>query len=437
MNYLIITLLILIYLLYIIIQIIKEQNRKQTIISNKHNLSNNYNIFKTIISRKQNEYIKQPTEITLMVDLIKEFNHDNTKWINLIKIGDIYTKGFYPIYKPNKYLGLKCFQLAMVSPDYNISNLAKIKYQENKYNNINLYDIKGKELPIEYGNEICNLAKYYLENIKVNTTNNIKDNNNLVEIDLNNNLNNNDEIYINNNQNEDTIIEIDNNINNNDEIYINDLQNVHDHSVNNIIKTNIELLKKKYNIDNITNDYINNIIIEKVYENTDIHEQIRFNAIEVLQSFNNISHTTFNISEIESLKYIYKYIENNTNKDNLYHILILELSNCIENGFVICNTGKISRIISILDGLDDNYNQIKNIYTIKEEIQNLANKIREKILNDSSELDKQNYINDIDDKLSKLMIEELEKNVDEIYCKKLNLNKEILKPIIEENIIGF
>jgi hypothetical protein len=429
MNYLLLISLLLILLIYIIIQFGKQKLRKKNIIINKYNLSNNYDIYKTIISRKQNEYIKQPTEITLMKDLIKEFNNDNTKWINLIKIGDIYTKGLYPIYKPNKYLGLKCFQIAMISPDNNISNLAKMKFQENKYNNIYLDDINGQDLPIKYGNEICNLAKNYLENIKLNLNNN--NNNTLFEIDLNNNNDNNIIIEIDNNDNN----EIDNNDNN--EIYINDLQNVHDHSVNNIIKTNIELLKQNYNINNITNEYIINIIIEKIYEKTNIDEQVRFNAIEVLHSLNNINHTTFNISEIDSLKYIYKYIENNTNKDNLYHILILELSNCIENGFIICNTGKISRIISILDGLDDKYNQIKNIYTIKEEIQNLANKIREQILKESNELDKQNYINDADDKLSNLMINELEKKVNEIYYKKLNLNKEILKPIIEENIIGF
>ena len=178
-------------------------------------------------------------------------------------------------------------------------------------------------------------------------------------------------------------------------------------------------------------------MIEKIYEYNDIDDEIKLNAIEVLNSLDHNIHITFQISEIDSLKYIYKYIKNNSNKDNLYHILISELSNCIENGFIICSTGKISRIISILDGLDTNYNQIKNIYAIKEEIQVLANKIREEILNNANELDKKNYIENIDDKLSKLMIIELEKKIDEIYYKSLNLNKDILQSIVNDIIIGF
>ena len=78
------------------------------------------------------------------------------------------------------------------------------------------------------------------------------------------------------------------------------------------------------------------------------------------------------------------------------------------------------------------------MYFVKiSEIQVLANKIREEILNNANELDKKNYIENIDDKLSKLMIIELEKKIDEIYYKSLNLNKDILQSIVNDIIIGF
>jgi len=430
MNYLIFILVILLLLFYCGINYIKNKLRYNNIHKNKLTLENKYYKYKINNDKKQIKYINYPNEFILMNNLINEFNNNSDKWINLIQIGDIYTKGIYPIYKPNKYLGLKCFKIAMLSPNIEISNLANIKYLENKYNKIDNLDILGNEIPIEYGNKIYNIAKYYLDNTSKKYTNNNQNNNQnniLYEIDLteNNNLTEN---------NEEIIIDI---TENNNDYYLNDLQNVHDHSVNNIIKTNIDLLKKNYNIENINNEDIINQMIEKIYEYNDIDDEIKLNAIEVLNSLDHNIHITFQISEIDSLKYIYKYIKNNSNKDNLYHILISELSNCIENGFIICSTGKISRIISILDGLDTNYNQIKNIYAIKEEIQVLANKIREEILNNANELDKKNYIENIDDKLSKLMIIELEKKIDEIYYKSLNLNKDILQSIVNDIIIGF
>ena len=427
MNYLIFILIALLLFFYIIINYIKNKIKYHHIYKNKVKLENKYYKYQINNNKKKNNYIIYPNEFILMDNLINEFNNDSDKWINVLQIGDIYTKGIYPNYKPNKYLGLKCFQIAILSPDIEISKLANIKYQENKYNKINNSDILGNDIPSEYCNKIYNLAKYYLEHIPKKYITNNNDNNILYEIDLNDN-------NIITENNEEIIIDI--NETNND-IYLNDLQNVHDHSVNNIIKTNINLLKKNYNIENINDEDIINEIIKNIYEYNNINDEIKLNAIEVLNSLDNKIHITFQISEIDSLKYIYKYIENNSNKDNLYHILILELSNCLENGFIICSTGKISRIISILDGIDTNYNQIKNIYAIKEEIQSLANKIREEILKKANEIDKKNYIENIDDKLSKLMIIELDNKVNEIYCQNLNLNKNILQPIIEEINIGF
>ena len=80
----------------------------------------------------------------------------------------------------------------------------------------------------------------------------------------------------------------------------------------------------------------------------------------------------FSISLFNSLRLLFF--------DDLFHILFIELSYCIENGFMICTTGKISHIVSIMDGIDSNFNSIKPIYIIKDEIKNLANNIRKNIM---------------------------------------------------------
>ena len=104
---------------------------------------------------------------------------------------------------------------------------------------------------------------------------------------------------------------------------------------------------------------------------------------------------------------------------------------------MICTTGKISHIVSIMDGIDSDFNSIKPIYIIKDEIKNLANNIRKKIMDNASKEEVNNYINNINDILYEKMKNEFILQVNEIYCNKLGFNKNIINPIIEEYILGF
>ena len=408
-----------------------KNKRKKIILNNRQKLINNLVNIKDKRINVKIKRIKEPKELNDLKILTNDFNNNPSKWINLIKVGEIYTKGSYPILLPNKYLGLECFKIAMKSPDKNIASLGYLKYTENKYNNINDIDQQGKRIPIEYANKICTIAK---KNILQNYYNFLNTNN--IDQIINNNdniINNNDnylvEIDLNNDQNNDQ-----NNDKNNN---INDLQNVHDHSVNNIIKSNIELLKKKYNILELNNEQLHDIFYNKIFEDNGLSEEQRYNIIHVLQNLTNIKHNYFDISELDSLKYIYEYIKNQQNPNELLHILFIELANCIENGFIICTTGKISHIVSIMDGLDNDFNSIKPIYIIKNEIQNLAHIIRKNTINNSSQIEVNTYINNINDILYEKMKNEFIKQVNELYCNKLNCNENIINPIIEECILGF
>jgi hypothetical protein len=201
--------------------------------------------------------------------------------------------------------------------------------------------------------------------------------------------------------------------------------------------SNIKKLTESYSIDDLSNDIIydkmNNIILED--ELLNINQ--RFNIIEVLKSLTSQVHVYFNISELDALKYIYKYINDKDNKIDLFHILNLELYNCMENGFIVCSTGKIGRIISMIDGIDNSFNLIKPSHIVKTEILNLSNKIREEILLNATVEEKNNYNNSLDDNLYNKMVNELYKQVNEIYIEKLDFNKEILNNILEECKLGF
>ena len=231
MLFLLILIILIIFIFFKYYQLLLKNQRNKNILKNKQKLINTLiNIKNNTISKKKRQ-IKDPIEINQLKLLTNEFNNDPKKWINIIKIGEIYTKGSYPILLPNKYLGLECFKLAMKSSNKNIVSLAYLKYNENKYNNINIIDQQGKNIPTEYANKIFFIANN-------NYNNNENNDNYLVDIDLNNNNENNE-----NNDNYLVDIDLNDNNQNNDNNNINDLQNIHDHSVNNIIKSNINLYK--------------------------------------------------------------------------------------------------------------------------------------------------------------------------------------------------
>jgi hypothetical protein len=427
--------LLIVFFIILYIFIYKQLKSNKQKLNNKLELINNLDYIKNKKKNTKQKQLNNPEEIKILKELINEFNHNDNKWINLIKVGNIYAKGVYPIFLPNKYKGLECFRLAMLCPDKQIAKLGHIKYIENKYNNINDIDKLGKKIPTIYADIICDLAHN-----KILTINKNNINDDLVEIIINNNNNQN------NNQNQNNIINnnqteniINNNNENNNIENINDLQNVHDHSVNRIIGSNIKKLQELYNITDISDDEIYNKIYNNILEDNLLNVEQRANSIDVLNSFTNINHSYFNITEFESLKYIYKYIESKSNKNDLNHILNIELCNSIENGYIVCSTGKIGRVISIIDGIDNTFNLIKPYHIIREEILNLSKSIRDNILNNATEEEKNNYNNDIDNTniLYNKMVTDLETHIDKIYIKELNINEEILKNIIEECKYGF
>ena len=96
-----------------------------------------------------------------------------------------------------------------------------------------------------------------------------------------------------------------------------------------------------------------------------------------------------------------------TKKDNLIEILGKQLSSAIENGNIVCSTGKISRIVSTFDGIDQDFTSIRPITAIRLEISNLAVKYRDC---------KQDFIN----------------AVTNTYIKDLKLSPDIINNIINE-----
>lgn len=115
----------------------------------------------------------------------------------------------------------------------------------------------------------------------------------------------------------------------------------------------------------------------------------------VLSAMNNEVHSRFDKSEIEILREMVTRIrkeKNETKRNNLAEILVHQLESAVEpRSGVVCSTGRIVRILSVYDGIDDSQQKIVPEWALDQEVANLAVRVREQVLADASEQDVADY----------------------------------------------
>jgi len=378
----------------------------------------------------------EPPELMKLNNLLHEFLRNTTLWDNVIAVGDIYRTGSYPRFKYNKNMAIECYKIAAMCPDNEIAGIAQVKYIETSSENHNPslqtqdIDNKGEELPEYFGKEICDFAKEIIQNTPYNAFTRPKNKNIRIEpvyYDINTIGQGNNHIPF-------TLFTLQNERRNQtNHIYKNDLQNVHDHSVAHIIKKNIDTIKLQNKHDNqdvissktenndelIERPSVEQNVIHSIITHPELNESVKGNAIVVLKDLNKKDkHGTFDITESEALLLIWNKInkeKDTTKKSNMIEILAKQLDSGVENGHVVCSSGKISRIIGTLDGIDDNIIQSRPIWAIREEIANVAGTIMNS-----------NHIQNPQ--------QEFKRRVEKTYIDELHLDPNIINPIIEEYI---
>jgi len=403
MNFLVVVVVILFLIL-----IFKWVNRKKEIKNKQKKIKK---ILKIINDQTKKNIVKQkvvfqsPPEFIKLNDLLFDFTRTNN-WNNLILIGNMYKNGAYPRFKNNEILALECFKIAARSPDSEIAGIAQLKCIEimNGYNKMNSVDNIGDDLPEYYGKKICNIALDIINNTPYNFFKKPK-----------NNINNDDN---------DRIIHqvirphpqmaqrINNNNNNNNNNYKNDMQNVHDHGVTNILKSNIDMMKTNNKIPNSEIDTTVESVTDSILNHSELSDNVKANALTVIENLNNVKHDTYNLTEQEALHLVWNRIQNvkdETLKNNMIETLSKQLDSGIEHGHIVCSSGKIARIIGSLDGIDNNIENTRPIWAIRAEIGNLASKLRNNK-------------------------KEFEHSVKKTYIDDLKMNPSIIQPIIDEYI---
>lgn len=215
---------------------------------------------------------------------------------------------------------------------------------------------------------------------------------------------------INNLQNEDQIRQIAR-----VQVVNNDAQNVHSPVVLSSAQKVLDSIETR---KSITFDQCKSFVIDACTKcNVDVQKVQR-----VFKSFNDQTHMRFQKSDTEVFIFMVQKIQNETNetkRNNLMEILCKQLESCIEKGSVVCNTGRIVRILSVYDGVDDSVQQIIPEFVIDQELANLATRVRDTTLQNATEEQRNSYDTGESNELTNIMTTTFKKEVVSTYGKLL------------------
>lgn len=193
----------------------------------------------------------------------------------------------------------------------------------------------------------------------------------------------------------------------------NDAQNVHSPVVLNSAQKVLESIEMK---NAMTFDECKQCVIDACTKcNVDVQKVQR-----VLKSFNNQPHARFKRSDTEIFITMIQKIQNESNetkRNNLMEIICQQLESCIEKGSVVCNTGRIVRILSVYDGVDDTVQQIIPEFVIDQELANLATRVRDTTLQNATEEQRNSYDTGESNELTNIMTTTFKKEVISTYGK--------------------
>lgn len=376
-----------------------------------------------------------PPEIQRLKKLLQDFQSNDAKWDILLAVGDTYRKGAFPRFLPDEYSALNCYKLAAMCPDGDIAGLAQAKYVETRTEKIEDKDRGGIELPTYYAIQICKIASDRLQSLPSSSFSEkprMKKEQVFIPVKK----------PVQRDYNYDFFNEIptfDINLlepNENIEIleYRRDSQNVHDHSVINTSKRNLQNIKTelserdKNNLDNQISKITNTLL-----QNKDCSDRDCSDALKVVESLSETKNSAFDMSEKEALIHVWNKIQSqsdDTLKNNLVDNLVKQLASGVEHGHVVCSTGKITRVLSTFDGTEiDGTQSVKPLWAVKEEISSLASKIRDEYINKLNQNEKQLY------ERGELSVDDMKKDFENramnLYCDTLGMSKSIISPIVQ------
>lgn len=336
---------------------------------------------------RQQAVAARPPEIVRLATLLAAFekNPENS-WDALIAIGDIYRKGAYPRFQPNRDVAARCYRAVSICPNSTMSVMGESRYAEVYEDPVDGVDIAGDHFPESYGMKASAIAEHLIQVQKPESRQQHVQSYPVVPV------------FVIPSFDFDT------------PMHRIDPQNVHDHGVTQTTS---------YNIDKLRNEPTGGVstdmeeVVNAILEASDVDENTKVDALHVIDNLSDSQHSRFNVSEKDTLSMVWGKIRGHEHRTNLTETLAKQLASGVENGYTVCSSGKIARIVGTLDGVGNE--TVKPIWAIKDELANMAVRVRDNSNN------KEMFMKQAQDE----------------YITKLGMNPKIIDPLINEYMVGF
>ncbi len=392
-------------------------------------------------------------EIQRLNSLVENF--ERTKdWDVLVRIGDMYARGCFPLYGPDEDSALRIYSIASRCPDSVVSSTSMSKFYNTRLNPLSEEDRMGTSFPKDTASNIIRSAENHLKITPLSEfmkCSKLRRESNDKARSLINRTHQ-DSV---NRRNMGTTPLVPVPPREPDTIIVQDVpdvpvtrprqpfqldpQVVHSHSVSAAIRENIKSIvaeqgpKKPYDRVKLIDD-----VMAKL-RTTGMKKKDEEKAFRVLVSLVPDKISSIGCSQIDVLNATVNKI--NSVKDekvrnNLYESLGKNLASGVERGHVVCSTGRIGRIITTLEGVPEENlgSKIQKsipMDVVRIEIASLASKIRTDVMAEASEEERTNY--DVSDtsRLTEIMKNRFDSEVKKTYVEGLHLDAKIISPIAD------
>jgi hypothetical protein len=404
-------------------------------------------------------------EIETLRSLVSEFkfNLNNPRrntdpYMQLITAGDVYARGGYPRFVPNEEMALQLFRIASMYAEGHTAGMAQMRFIETREYPLITQDRVGRALDPSFGESLCMLATQYNKmnrHVISAPQNKPKIPQHWLSEQFNtNNVNNNNQVEMTGGRRRLATPAAVQQVNNRVAAVpvTAGAQNVHDHAVVQIMKKNVHALHTSSTIWNNTHnvrsgDEVEAQVIDQVLTDPELSPMEKEHALAVIARLGADINDSMGLSEMDALTAVWNHITNGSVKDKqlqktLKNTLGKQLASGVENGHVVCSTGRFGRIYATLDGIETtaltNRAQIRPMAAVKVEIGTLASHIRDTVMKEASPMEVEVYNNSQGSTiLAERMKREFNRQVDIIYVKELGLNKILLQPIMQPYIDAF
>jgi hypothetical protein len=368
-------------------------------------------------------------------------NTGEEKFKSLIALGDSYQRGCFPFYKPHEMIARECFRTASLSPYPVTAATAESRLNSLRVSPLRAVDRNpaAHQMPHATGQNSCAHCMQLLHATQIKHHEHEYHNSDLVRARRVQRQQQHarqererlqrQEIA----RQQPAVAE--------EAVQRIDFQNTHDSAVTAGTRANILKLQRDHRVLPTTS--IVQEVKDSIAFSDDITPEEIENANRLLDALTHSVHGTFGTSEQNALKLVWQRIQDNPDpgvRTNTIEQLGKQLATGVEHGHTVCSTGRIARIMSVLDGAEEDagIQRIRPVEAVKEELATLANRVRDAHMNNRMTANERDTYNAGENTAAvEAMKKDYADQVRKIYVDELRMEQTVIDPLVTVYSEGF